>query len=250
MTIRLFEVGGCVRDAILGIPTKDIDYSVEIPDLVGQSVTRGFDTMRHFLVNEGFEIFVETPEHMTIRARFPKGHPQRGRTTADFVLCRIEGPYSDGRRPDWVKVGTLADDLRRRDFTVNAMARDEDGSIIDLHRGQADLERMVLRCVGDPRDRLREDALRAMRALRFVVCKGFTLDRELDLAIHSEPVTQALREISVERREHELRLMFQHDTLATLDALASIGHSLRDAAMHGIKLNPTHKRRLPTPESE
>lgn len=248
--LRLFEVGGAVRDELMGIRSKDVDFAVEIPALVGQDASVGFATMRRFLVAEGFEIFVETPEFLTIRARFPKGDDRRKRTTADFVLCRKDGTYTDGRRPDAVTVGTLADDLARRDFTVNAMARSTEGHVIDLFGGQEDLNNMMLRCVGDPLDRLQEDALRAMRALRFVVCKGFTLSGFLVSAMHSDEVIEALAQISVERREHELRLMFQHDTLATLDLLGQIGLDLRDAAMNGIKLNPTHKRRLSAPEGD
>lgn len=245
--IRLLEVGGVVRDSLLNVRTKDIDYAVEIPYMVGQDAILGFDTMREFLVNQGFEIFVETPDFLTIRARFPRSDPRRASTTADFVLCRSEGPYSDGRRPDYVRVGTLQDDLGRRDFTVNALARDEDGYIVDLHHGVRDLRDRVLRCVGDPYDRMREDALRAMRALRFCITKGFRMPVELQRVINDGLTVEALARISVERREHELRLCFQHDTLYTLRWLCStmFSDAFREAALLGIKLNPTHKRRLP-----
>lgn len=251
MNVCMYLVGGCVRDELLGLKTKDIDFSVEIADLEGAPIDVGFAAMREHLEREGFHIFVETPEFLTIRAHFPKDHPEHGRTTADFVLCRQEGPYSDGRRPDWVKVGRLTHDLARRDFTVNAMARTEKSHIlIDLHDGQRDLETMTLRCVGDPMERFREDALRVMRAMRFMVCKGFHFDGDLLYAMNTDEVIDALAEISVERREHELRLMFQHDTLRTMELLTGaspvrISYKLRYAAFDGLKLNPTTKRRLP-----
>lgn len=244
MTFR--KVGGCVRDQLLGVPTKDIDFSVEIPSLVGVNAATGFNAMREELEARGFHIFVETPEHGTIRAQFPRGHELRGVTTADFVLCRKEGPYSDGRRPDFCDVGTLTDDLNRRDFTVNAMAEGTDGSIIDLHGGQDDLRAMILRCVGNPLDRMREDALRAMRAIRFAVTKGFQLDPVLSGVLGRGDVAKALAAISTDRREKELRLMFQHDTLFAMDVLNhEVTPEFRDAAFAGIKLNPTTKRRLP-----
>src|SRR5690606_30256826 len=113
--IQMFEVGGCVRDDLLGIPTKDVDFTVVAPS---------FDAMRDHLIREGFRIHVESPEFVAIRAGVPEGHPLRERTKdADFVLARKDAPTGDGRRPDFVEPGTLMDDLARRDFTVNAMAR-------------------------------------------------------------------------------------------------------------------------------
>lgn len=245
MLVTIRPVGGCVRDELAGKPTKDWDFNVEIPALVGEPVEVGFEAMRAHLVAQGFEIFVETPEMVTIRARFPRTDPRHAKLTADFRLCRTEGPYSDGRRPDWVKVGTLTEDLGNRDFTVNAMCRGTDGALIDLFGGEQDLADMMLRCVGNPLDRFREDPLRVMRALRFAVTKGFTLDRELSMALCRGDVAKAVAEVSIERREEELRMMFQFDTIATLELFNEITPELRDAALSGVKLNPTHKRRLP-----
>src|SRR4051812_36297006 len=114
MTVHLYEVGGHVRDSLLGIKSKDIDFAVE---------AESFMELFNWLNAQKFDIFLITEEYGTIRARFPKGHVNAG-LTADFVLCRKDGNYSDGRRPDSVSPGTIFDDLARRDFTVNAMARD------------------------------------------------------------------------------------------------------------------------------
>ena len=121
MTIQTFLVGGAVRDLMLGQKPKDMDYTVVAPS---------FDDMRTHLLEQGYKIFVEKEEFATIRAI-------KDKKVADYVLARKEGPYTDGRHPDWVTVGTLEDDLRRRDLTINAMAMDENGKIIDLFGGKA-----------------------------------------------------------------------------------------------------------------
>lgn len=232
MTINLYEVGGCVRDGLLGIASKDIDFSVEITDVVwtatlpDDKVKQAFTMMRAFLEDNGFVIFLETPEHGTIRARFPAGSPHQ-KMTADFVLCRKDGPSSDGRRPDWVEVGTLTDDLARRDFTVNALARPWDintfepkGLIIDNHDGGWDLEIRRLRFVGDPMTRLREDGLRALRAIRFMITKDFQMSAHTRAAICDPETATLLSGVSVERRRDELEKCFKHNTLRTMEFLS------------------------------
>lgn len=228
---RIFDVGGFIRDELLGKHSKDRDSVVLIEGGEGLSVDEGFALMRDHLVSEGFTIFVETPEHATIRAN----PPVKGDLPADFVLARREGPYSDGRRPDWVKVGTLADDLDRRDFTVNSLAREVGtDTIIDRHNGQADLAAGVLRFVGDPADRIREDALRVMRAVRFSVTKGFTFAPETCEALAGPEVPALLAAISEERRDAELRAMFAAaDTPHVLDVLNGLPTDLRDAMFEG-----------------
>src|SRR6478735_3634586 len=120
--IQMYLVGGAVRDGLIGKPTKDYDYTVVVDSKFGFSADDAYVFMLDELQARGFKIFLDTPEYFTVRAQFPKGDERRARQTADFVLARKDGPYSDGRRPDWVKVGTLEDDIFRRDFTVNALA--------------------------------------------------------------------------------------------------------------------------------
>ena len=214
----MFEVGGCVRDELLGIKTKDIDFACE---------AESYSTMRSYLVEHGFTIFVETPEFLTIRAHFPKGWdhgmPQWGdmsRITADFVLCRKEGEYTDGRHPDEVTPGTILDDLARRDFTVNAIAKAPDGEYIDPHGGLNDLRAGLLRCVGSPSDRFREDALRSLRALRFRVTKGFRWSDSIRSAMASQWLPPLLASVSIERRREELLRALKMDTVQVIDILA------------------------------
>ncbi len=102
--VKIYLVGGSIRDQLLGLKSKDLDYAVE---------AGSYEEMRDYIKENG-KIFLETPEYLTIRAHLKNGEP------ADFVLCRKDGEYSDGRRPDKVTPGTLYDDLARRDFTVNA----------------------------------------------------------------------------------------------------------------------------------
>lgn len=237
---RIFDVGGFIRDELLGKFSKDRDCAVVIEGAGDLSVDEGFALMRDHLVSQGFTIFVETPEHATIRAN----PPTKGDLPADFVLARKDGPYSDGRRPDWVKVGTLADDLDRRDFTVNALAREVGtDTIIDRHNGMWDLRTRVLRFVGDPEQRIREDALRVMRGLRFCVTKGFTIPSETLDAIRAPEVPEMLAAISEERREQELKLMFAADTLHSLDLLSALPRGLREAIFAGrVRLTSTLKK--------
>ena len=102
----------------------------------------------------------------------------------EVTTYRQDGDYSDHRHPDGVVFTTsLAEDLKRRDFTINAMAYRPDTGLVDLFGGQEDLRRKVIRCVGDPRERFDEDALRIMRALRFSAQLGFTLDKKTREAI-------------------------------------------------------------------
>jgi tRNA nucleotidyltransferase/poly(A) polymerase len=245
---EFFEVGGAVRDSFLGLRSKDIDYTVvdKWADVLPVTVDESFEGLENFLGEEGFKIFLSTPEYLTIRAQFPKDHPVHAlhpdskNLTADFVLARCEGPYSDGRRPDWVRPGTLEDDLARRDFTVNAVARTIHGEIIDPHGGVSDLEHMALRCVGRAEDRIKEDALRSLRAVRFVITKGFFLNVELQDILQASWLPDMLSSISAERKREELDKCFKTDTIKTLDLLWSFSPEFLHAVFSdGLRLKPT-----------
>lgn len=242
MTVTLYRVGGSVRDELMGLRSKDVDYAVSVSGCGARTVEDGYAAMADWMRVNGFTVWLETPQYVTIRARFPVGQ-EHGGQTADFTLCRREGPYSDGRRPDWVELGTIDDDLARRDFTVNAIAVCEDGAIVDPHRGQDDLERGVLRCVGSATHRLTEDALRALRAVRFQVTRGLTWDAELATAMRSDWLPPLLSSISIERRREELRRAFMHDTIKTLAVLEHqvTPEFVRCALAGGIRLEPTIK---------
>lgn len=240
--IKMYLVGGAVRDRLLGLPVKDFDYTMVVDPSLGLSIDEAFTFMADHLRDLGYSIFLETPEYLTIRAKFPKGHANE-KVTADFVLARREGPYTDGRRPDWVKTGSLEDDLRRRDFTVNAMAEDEDGKIIDLFGGERDLFLRSLRAVGDPKERLLEDPLRVFRAVRFSITKGFHLDTELRRAMRTVSILDKLETVSADRIRDELYRCFAYDSAETIIRLAQDHKVLLPIIQSkGIWFRPTNER--------
>lgn len=234
-----FLVGGAVRDELLGVKSKDLDYTVVLSgNEAGWRVTTDpFKVMVKELELSRYKIFLETPEYFTVRAQTPDR-----RETADFVLARKESDYTDGRRPDRIEMGTLFDDLSRRDFTFNAIAKDADGSFIDPFNGRVDIEAGIIRAVGDPLERLTEDALRAARALRFSVTKGFVIDPDLMLAMRHKSVLDSIRNnISDERIREELSKMFRYDTVGSLGALSDFPQ-LTEAMLSGsVSLDATMK---------
>lgn len=133
---RFYRVGGCVRDSLLGHSTKDIDQ-VAVWQGEPAPTSEVFDRFVAFLKDRGVEPFEIRPEYVTLRGRDPGGQ------VADFVLARRDGVYNDRRRPDEIALGTLEEDLARRDFTVNALAEDpETGQIIRNRRcGDPSLQR-------------------------------------------------------------------------------------------------------------
>ena len=247
--MRIFEVGGCVRDELMGRQSNDVDFTVvlEPHEVPAPGLSVDFDPyefMNDELERLGFKIFLRTPEFLTTRAQFPRvknvtntvrtKDPREG-LTADFVLARKESDYSDGRRPDSVQIGTLADDLSRRDFTMNAIAKDEQG-FIDPFNGQQDISDRVIRAVGDAFERLNEDALRAVRALRFAVTLGFRIDHELRFAMQSAAVLDSIRvNIADERIKDELNKMLKVDILASLAAFRA--YPLLTEAIFAGKVN-------------
>ena len=170
-------VGGCVRDALRGKPCDDIDITT---NATPQEVTAVF----------GEKNIIETGlAHGTVTVK-----PQM----AEVTTYRTEGKYSDHRHPDQVTfVRSLREDLKRRDFTINAMAMDCRGHLEDPFGGQEDLEKGVIRAVGDPAERFDEDPLRILRALRFASVLGFVIEADTAKALRGQ--RELLGCISVER---------------------------------------------------
>ena len=151
-----YFVGGMVRDKLLGLLLHDIDVTTSAPaaDVLGL-----------------FERAIPTGlAHGTVTVLV-------GEVSVEVTTYRQDGTYTDGRRPDAVYyTASLVEDLRRRDFTINAMAMDKEGQIIDPLNGAADLQMKRIRAVGDARQRFQEDPLRMLRALRFCSKLGFCLE--------------------------------------------------------------------------
>lgn len=186
---RGWIVGGCVRDLLRGGEAKDWDIATDArPDDV--------ITMFRKVIPTGLQ-------HGTVTV------VRRG-VHYEVTTLRGEGAYSDGRRPDSVAfVDDITADLARRDFTVNAMALDPvDGHLIDPFDGQKDLERKVIRAVGDARERFAEDGLRVLRAARFSATLECTIDPDTERAMGSSRSHETFKRVSAERvRDEWLKAM-------------------------------------------
>jgi poly(A) polymerase len=221
---KFYEVGGCVRDEILGLKSKDIDYVAVPSDGLLKDVTSAHDMfgiLESHLEEEEFELFLVTPDCFTIRAKFPKGHKYEG--VADFVMARKEIGYIPDTRQPMVVPGTLYDDLERRDFTLNALAKDENGEIIDYFNGLKALECGVLITPLLAEKTMLDDPLRLLRAFRFSITKGFVISTPIMLTCSMDSIVEKLEQVvSQERIRDEVFKMMKHDTLKTLELFEKI----------------------------
>ena len=188
---QAYIVGGCVRDSVLGKESKDWDICTSaLPE----------QTMKCF---DGHRIIETGLRHGTITLIL-------NHMPFEITTYRIDGKYSDNRRPDTVEfVSSLKADLSRRDFTINAMAYNPDEGIVDFFFGMNDLQNGIIRCVGDAGQRFQEDALRIMRALRFASVLGFSIDGDTSKAMLDNCIL--LKNIAVERIASEINKMIIGD---------------------------------------
>lgn len=199
--MKFYTVGGCIRDEIIGRNSNDIDYSVE----------GSYDELYEYLIDNDYKILLEKKEFLTIKAK-------KNNKTVDFVICRKDGFYSDYRHPDNVKLGTIYNDLSRRDFTMNAIAKDVNNNYIDPYFGKLDIKNKLIRCVGNI-DRLKEDSLRMIRALRFHIILNFKLHDDIIKALHDDEYVNLLHFINENRICYELTKCFAYNTYKTLYTL-------------------------------
>ena len=177
-----FAVGGCVRDTLLGREPGDWDITTsakpeEVKGIFGKTVDTGL-------------------QHGTVTVI-------KNRNGYEVTTYRIDGEYHDGRHPESVEfTSNLKEDLKRRDFTINAMAYSHETGIVDEFGGMEDLEHQVIRCVGLAHDRFTEDALRILRAIRFAAQLGFTIEADTYKAISE--IAPNLKNVSKERIQVEL----------------------------------------------
>ena len=177
-----YAVGGCIRDSILGRIPDDWDITTsatpcQVKELFGRTIDTGLKhgTVTIMLDKEGFEV----------------------------TTYRIDGTYEDNRHPKEVTfTASLVEDLKRRDFTINAMAYNDAVGLVDVFGGMEDIERKMIRCVGNPKERFMEDALRIMRAVRFSAQLGYQIETETKEAIRE--LSPNLKHISAERIQTEL----------------------------------------------
>lgn len=196
-----YAVGGCVRDMILGREPEDWDITTSATP---------------YEVKKIFRRTVDTGiVHGTVTVLIDKEH-------FEVTTYRLDGEYEDNRHPKQVEfTSSLTEDLKRRDFTINAMAYNEKEGFIDLFGGMEDLRRGLIRCVGSAQDRFEEDALRILRAIRFSAQLGFTIEESTLEAIRDK--VEKLRNISAERIRVELTKLLISDHPDRLRLLYEIG---------------------------
>ncbi|MBQ7863633.1 MAG: CCA tRNA nucleotidyltransferase [Lachnospiraceae bacterium] len=184
-----YAVGGCVRDSLLGREADDWDITTsaspqDVKALFRRTIDTGIQhgTVTVMLDKEGFEV----------------------------TTYRIDGEYEDGRHPKEVLfTKNLEEDLKRRDFTINAMAYNEQSGMVDIFGGIEDLDNKIIRCVGTAGDRFNEDALRIMRAFRFSAQLGFSIEENTRIA--AAGLAENLKKISAERIRTELTKLLLSD---------------------------------------
>lgn len=183
---RAYFVGGCVRDYLLNRPIGDVDIATSAkPEIIQQ------------LFNKVIPVGIE---HGTVVVRYKK-------ESYEVTTFRIDGSYSDNRRPDEVEfVNEIDADLARRDFTINALAMSKGGHIIDLFEGRRDLKEKIIRTVGNGYERFAEDPLRIIRALRFTSQLGFSLAP--DTKVHMKEAAHLVNTLAVERLTNEFSKLF------------------------------------------
>ncbi len=184
-----YVVGGCVRDSLMGRTPSDWDITTSAtPEQVKMLFRRTVDTgIRHGTVTV-----------------------MKGRTGYEVTTFRIDGGYEDGRHPKQVAfTSSLKEDLCRRDFTINAMAYNDEAGLVDVFGGQRDIRDGVIRAVGDPAARFSEDALRIMRAFRFSAQLGFEVEEQTERA--ARQLAASLGRISAERVRMELVKLLMSD---------------------------------------
>jgi poly(A) polymerase len=221
---RAYLVGGCVRDLLLGVPPKDYDIATDArPDRIMDLFPNSGRVGAHFGVVLVRNVFAQV----------------------EVATFRSDQEYSDGRRPDAVHFETdPARDAQRRDFTVNGLMMDPDsGEILDFVDGRADLERGVIRAIGDPEVRFREDHLRLLRAVRFAARLNFQIDPATFAAIRGNHAS--ILKVAAERVRDELvRILTEGGArygFELLDATGMLADILPEvAAMKGVEQPPQY----------
>lgn len=219
-----YAVGGCVRDSILNRKPEDWDITTSAkPEQVKRIFRRTVDT--------GIE-------HGTVTVLI-------GKDGFEVTTYRVDGLYEDGRHPKEVTfTSRLEEDLKRRDFTINAMAYNDDERLVDAFGGMRDLNYHLIRCVGDPKERFSEDALRILRAVRFSAQLAFPIEPETAEAIKS--LAPNLEKISAERIQAELVKLLVSDHPERIQDACELGITKVVLPewddMVGVKQNTPHHK--------
>ena len=219
-----FAVGGCVRDSILARKPQDWDITTSAkPEAIKEIFRRTVDT--------GIE-------HGTVTVMI-------GKDSYEVTTYRIDGAYEDSRHPKEVRfTNCLEEDLRRRDFTINAMAYNDDVRLVDVFGGMQDLNHHLIRCVGDSRERFSEDALRILRAVRFSAQLDFPIEPDTAKAV--KELAPNLKNISAERIQTELVKLLTSPHPERIQDACELGITKvvlpEWDAMVGVKQNTIHHK--------
>jgi poly(A) polymerase len=234
---QAFLVGGAVRDLIIGRPVKDFDITT---DAVPEEIVKIFP--KTIPVGAAFGVIVVVQDEIQI----------------EVATFRADGDYTDGRRPDTVGYSkTAKEDVVRRDFTINGLLLThpgriaqfveedtvtdliEEGAVVDYVGGLADLDRRVIRCIGNPEDRFTEDALRMLRAVRFAAQLGFEIEKNTEAAICK--MAHTINKVSKERIAAELfRLVSAPFPVKGLVPLVTTGLATRVAPWLSARFAPSY----------
>ena len=196
-----YAVGGCVRDTLLNREPEDWDITTSAkPEQIKRLFRRTVDT--------GIK-------HGTVTVLL-------GKDSFEVTTYRIDGIYEDGRHPKSVAfTESLAEDLKRRDFTINAMAYNDEAGLVDLFGGKSDLDQRIIRCVGKAEERFEEDALRILRAVRFSAQLDYEIEKNTREAIRL--FSEKLQLISAERIRTELQKLLLSDHPEKIQDLYDLG---------------------------
>ena len=231
-----YSVGGCVRDSLIGRTPGDWDITTDaLPADIKRVFRHTVDTgIEHGTVTvliypdtlkkEGYApACMDRETSPTDVAADRETSPLDGKPeTYEVTTYRIDGIYKDGRHPEQVTfTSSLGEDLRRRDFTINAMAYNDGSGLVDLFDGTGDLERKRIRCVGDPDERFDEDALRILRAVRFAAQLDFDIEPETAAAVTRHAAH--LEAVSKERVFTELNKLLCSGHMERLEDIFRLG---------------------------
>ncbi len=230
---NFYIVGGYVRDKLLGLKSSDVDYVVVLKEELKKSekdINLIYDQLCDCLSQNNHIIFQKYPQTFCVKAK-----NKLTSEVADFVLARKEIGYDFDSRKPRIVLGTLYDDLIRRDFTINALAL-EPGTdvVIDVCGGLDDLKSGILRTPLDPNITLLDDPLRVIRGFRFNVGLNFIIEEKFLTAIKNPEIwIKFLKVVSADRIRNELNKMFTCNTIKTLNILYEI-REINPLAFEGI----------------
>lgn len=225
--IRIYEVGGSLRNELLGLKSRDRDFSIVAPS---------YQAMKEWILANGGNIFQERPHYLAIKAKMPN----LGAT--DYNLARKESFYTMGNPETVVPAANIEEDLSRRDFTMNAIAREVGSTtLIDPYNGLDAIRSYEIRAVRNAMERFTEDKMRIVRAIRFKAQLGFKITEEVHNAM-IKFIADDFRDVKTEALQVELEKAFMSNTPGSLLAFAQYPQVVTLMKKRAIRLLPTLKQ--------